>query len=740
MNFRRGASAGWQRRAFAIFTVIALASCGGDTGNPRDSGIQKTFLRVEATDNDGDALQYQWRVTAGRIDNPNAREAVWTMPAGPGVHFAYVTVSDGRGGYVEQQYAVSTDRLDIPPAPPAMTIPVAPASFDAAPSQRLQFRLPALPFDLTRPDSDRIVYAPDVQVQLLAADDRVLFSATSDVSGEVFVPPLAASVARLRFCSPGELAAAPDCRVVPQTTAPKRSIDLSERVERNLRLYGHIGLADGGVCGVQNEFAALNSAATIQLLQQDGTALTPPVRVNRFGDYALDASVPVRAALRLRVQCEGFSRVLDVPPSTDPVGYVSRAPVLLSTVVPNSRPRITKVVANGPDGNVRGRMLVPLPDAASNGLPGADQFLTFKGRDTKLGACLYYRSFGVVAACDASGNPSGAISFEAWKRKHGFRPYGSTPEVSATYINKMDLNLVRRMVATQSGPNNVAFYVCNSPGPEGASQREIDLVIEDGVGGLGLIACVAMEWSVTAGANGGLPFTKFLTFGPDGGLLLSVNLDGRGEKFLPGTCVACHGGGAYSGKFPERGSPSPFLGSAFLPFDTGNYQFSTAGALTEMAQSAALKELNRLVRVTEGVGADTPITQLIDGWYDYGRRETLDKAYLPANWQNDNFGTTRQQKALFYREVAGAVCRTCHVALPVFDLDRFVLGAGVDASIKQHFCGGSPDVALNASMPNALVSRDRLMERVRTDVELASLMRRFLGCDAPLPDPVHPRR
>jgi hypothetical protein len=54
-----------------------------------------------------------------------------------------------------------------------------------------------------------------------------------------------------------------------------------------------------------------------------------------------------------------------------------------------------------------------------------------------------------------------------------------------------------------------------------------------------------------------------------------------------------------------------------------------------------------------------------------------------------------------------------------------------------HFCGGTADVAINASMPNALVSRDRLADRVLADPALSALMQQFLGCTGPVPDPVY---
>ena len=94
--------------------------------------------------------------------------------------------------------------------------------------------------------------------------------------------------------------------------------------------------------------------------------------------------------------------------------------------------------------------------------------------------------------------------------------------------------------------------------------------------------------------------------------------------------------------------------------------------------------------------------------------------------------------ARFYHDVVGISCRTCHVSLGSrFDWDSIVLSP---TRARTHICGGTADVALNASMPNALISRDRVEERVLADQELAALMTSFLGCDKPLPDPAYPKR
>jgi hypothetical protein len=734
-------------RAVWLGLGLTLTACGGGTGNERDSGSQQTTLSVAATDADGDTLSYQWRVTAGTIDNRNAKQTAWTLPTGPGLHFAYVTVSDGKGGYAEQQYAVSSDPLGNAAPIKASINRVDPVFTGSdASTGRLRFVVTDRKFVLAGGGSavERYIYTPSVQVELRTALGAKVFAGVTDDSGEVQLPPLTSGVALQVFCGTSRSDALVDCGngFTPSAEgAPTIQVSVQNAIPpgNNLRLHGHVAMAAGGVCGTRDEFAGIRSAGTVQVIDASGSALTPQVEINRFGDYAIDAPVLVKASLKLKVRCESLTKDLDI---TAPSGFTG-APIELSTSLSNSRPSIVKMVANGPDGNVRGRMVLPLANDSSNGLPGPDQFLAFKGKDTRLGACMYYKSFGAVEDCDSQGNLVNPLSLDDWKRKHRLQPYAtSNTEVKATYINQMDLNLVRRMVATQSSPNNIAFYVCNSPGPDGTTQREVNDVISSALAGEREVACVAMEWSVTKGVNGDKPFTKFLTFGPDGSLLLSVNLDGRGEKFMPGTCVACHGGTHYSGKFPDKPgvNASPFLGSAFLAFDTGNYLFNSDTGLRKEDQQTAFKTLNLLVRATEGNATDSAIRNLVDGWY-LNNQPTLNEGYVPPAWMAlDN---SRPGAARVYREVVGSSCRTCHAAFKGFDWDsqpaRIVVPTG-GGQKSAHVCGGSPDVLINASMPNALTSRNRVLERVQADASLSALMTEFFGCTTALPDPAYGRR
>ena len=747
------------RLAWALSSALAVVSCGGSTGNSQDSGTNKTTLSVAASDADGDALHYQWRVTAGSIENRDAPQTVWTMPDGPGLHFAYVTVSDGRGGYVEQQYAVSTDTLGTEAAARAPITRAAPASTSTTwNAGRLRFQAPDA-HRFARPGAtavERIVYLPDVQVRVERVGGAVVFSGATDLSGELSLPDLDAGDyevkcstvpgAPLGRCGPLVAGAATPLTftIEPNPISVVRTIRPPLGTARNLRLFGHVALSDGAACGTESEFFGLQSAASVQLLEMSGTAASPPVRVNRFGDYAIDAAVLAQGRFQLLVRCDGYSATLDVPASPDPLGYVAGTPIELTHQVANARPVIAKMVANGPEGNVRGEMVVPLP-GTSESLPGWRQFLAYKGADTKLSACRYYTSIGAAAGCDAQGNLQNPITLDDWKRQHKFKPYDSgNVEVSAVYINRMDLNLVRRMYATQTAPDDIAFVVCNHPGPDGSSQREVDSVLDVGLAEQKRVACVAMEWSPVLGVNGGRPFTKFLTFGPDGSLLPSINLDGRGEKFMPGACVACHGGTQYNGRFASRANPSPFLGAGFLPFDTGNFLFGSGTGLSEAAQSQALHDLNILVKATDQYSTNPSTSRLIDGWYP-GASTTLDKSYVPQAWIDAEAAGAPGATKL-YREVVGGVCRTCHVAMGSdlrnrkFDWDSNADGILNNAIAHTHFCGGEADLAINASMPNALISRDRLADRISADADLAGLLDTYLGCVTPAPDPAYPKR
>lgn len=96
-----------------LAALLALTSCGGDSGNPavnhapdvrqlvavptvvtRSGVVQLTAL---ASDSDNDSLSYAWRVTGGALGTPNGEGRIpWTVPDATGTFRASVVVSDGR--------------------------------------------------------------------------------------------------------------------------------------------------------------------------------------------------------------------------------------------------------------------------------------------------------------------------------------------------------------------------------------------------------------------------------------------------------------------------------------------------------------------------------------------------------------------------------------------------------------------------------------------------------------------
>ena len=78
---------------------------------------EESRLRADATDPDGDPLEYRWSAPTGEFQDPPNRETRrWRAPDQEGPVPITVTVSDGRGGSASDTVTVI---VNAPPAPPA---------------------------------------------------------------------------------------------------------------------------------------------------------------------------------------------------------------------------------------------------------------------------------------------------------------------------------------------------------------------------------------------------------------------------------------------------------------------------------------------------------------------------------------------------------------------------------------------------------------------------------------------
>jgi hypothetical protein len=376
-----------------------------------------------------------------------------------------------------------------------------------------------------------------------------------------------------------------------------------------------------------------------------------------------------------------------------------------------------------------------LPSMAAT-VSGATQFLTYdydtsgpNRIDTPTSACLYYKVIGAVDVSTdcTTGNFVNPITFEQWKQavKIGQYAVNGQKEDVAHFINQVDLNLTRDHHMISYGPTQLAGYVCNHAGPVPTAddttglfptQPEIDALLKDIKRNQHLIACVAMEFSVDVVFTGsvplvGMPFTKFWIFDQNGLLTSKVNLDGRGDKFVPGVCTACHGGKfSYetAGQFDPANSPKGDLGAHFLPFDMANFAFGSR--VSDDHREAEIFKLNMNVYNTENtrttpnsVGpqnasvASDSIVQLIKGWYGdvttNNVAPTFNTSFTAPLWQD----TLAHQQ--IYQDVIAHSCRTCHVAMD---------NVALDVNIPTAFAGEAQDpVCVTHLMPNSLVTFDR---------------------------------
>ena len=310
-------------------------------------------------------------------------------------------------------------------------------------------------------------------------------------------------------------------------------------------------------------------------------------------------------------------------------------------------------------------------------------------------------TFETATAYYATIDPAGEkATFLGWLKANGFLAQSATAidwaavasgsDAHAIYVNNFDLGFGRDMYARkrcgsvpnpQPGDCDVASVVINYGSLEAAAKK------------LGPQLAVAMEYSRTGDA--GARFVKFYTFAPDtrcspasptaGGCtqfrrVLSSNLDGRGEKFMPGGCTICHGGTplGLDAQDATRYAAGGDVNSAFLPWDSKALLFSDdaeAGFVDDAtnavhhqlwldtrraSQADAIKALNQLAYLTyvdpEGQANRFELSrQLVQGWYSGpGGAHTPD--FVPPQWSVD------ARHASLYVDVFAQNCRMCHVA------------------------------------------------------------------------------
>jgi hypothetical protein len=680
---------------FLVF-VLALLLASPFLSGPSAANGPTVQVSVVASDPHGLTLQYRWKSTDGTITNANAATTTWVLPPGPGIHFAYVLVSNNHGGYTERRIAVNTDTIGTPPViPPAQTLQAPAQTVPSGDFFRSYIQSVVPNSQFTYGYTNGIpVFVKDSSGNRYPPSSNV----KTDFRGQFVVPGVPPAGADTVNCSFNGGSTFINC--TPPFNSPSFSMPAeattdyagSTNASTNQPTNVFVQLADGNPCGTVNEFFGIRITGTGKLLNSSGTTLNTQ-SASELGMFSFPYNANARS---VQVSCESAPPIsISFTPSTSGV-FLSPA-----VVSGSAEPVVSNMTATF-NGTSVGTFLPPPSGLPSDLVTPTEVFLGEKGVDSRLSACLYYKAVGAVQTCNSAGVPTGAISFDDWMRTVKIGKYATTgaTEYVANYVNKADLNLTRNHHSISYGASETAAYVCNYLGPTFAlvnTQTDVDTAVGNAVAGKNLVACVAMDWTVTVGVNNNQPFIRFLIFGPSGQLLPSVNLDGRREKFVPGTCVVCHGGDHYAGKFPEDGTGPANVGGHFLPYDEGNFLFSSKTGLRQVDQESAIFHLNENVLNS---GPTAAATALINGWY--ATSQVQNQNYLPPSWQG-----RPANEITFYQKVYARSCRGCHVDLSSkYDFDNRnivftdllstpVCDSGISTNWRTH------------SMPNSLVTFNR---------------------------------
>lgn len=346
-------------------------------------------------------------------------------------------------------------------------------------------------------------------------------------------------------------------------------------------------------------------------------------------------------------------------------------------------------------------------------------------RDNARTASIYYQTI------DPQNTRTNLV---AWLTANGFvataPDYGAAANPAtiyhATYTNNYDLGFGRDMymhvgpcesgyatkaLQDQIGHCDVASVVVNYASLEATIKK------------LNPINAVAMEY--TGPSPGvGPRFVKFYTFAPDtrtGAFprVTSVDLDHRGQKYMPAACTVCHGGtpntpnDVTTNQYPStptitstpnqtgQDGPSGVYGdvnASFLPWDLDSFLYSDTdpgfsnkpqdaaikAQYTRANQEAQFKLLNSGTYLTTLRATNSnekyrfeSLRELLEGWYAQGGTGvglpgSYNGAFVPPGWQETNFGNLKTTatvpgSAKIYTDVYMRHCRTCHVAQAPLD-------------------------------------------------------------------------
>jgi mono/diheme cytochrome c family protein len=345
---------------------------------------------------------------------------------------------------------------------------------------------------------------------------------------------------------------------------------------------------------------------------------------------------------------------------------------------------------------------VPGAPVVPSAITGSDRFLLFPNPQVLSDGTFETDTVAYAEAYYAAIDPTNAKdTLPKWIAANGFgTAAGALGEVHATFGDMHDLGYGRQMTARQNADGTVAVYVNNYLVTAGVGYTYSPLNLEAAVlsDTRWHVGTNAIEYS--PGPGGAVNFVKFYTFDPTPPYArrLVANLDGRGNKAMPGICINCHGGRAdpltptdlVTGKplFPlVQNSASQKRGDVtarMQMFKVDSLDFSPIAGYTRADLEATMKTMNKMILCTYPLVAPSALAE--DGCrtaaptptheWEGTADEVIKAAYGGPGMPNAAFDDTDTTplrpyapyvptlwvgQTSLYRNVTHQVCMTCHM-------------------------------------------------------------------------------
>lgn len=253
---------------------------------------------------------------------------------------------------------------------------------------------------------------------------------------------------------------------------------------------------------------------------------------------------------------------------------------------------------------------------------------------------------------------------EKWKTKNGF---DAGADVHIIFRDTLDLGYGRSLFMRKNQNGCLAFYVENFfvNVIDGLPYSTLNLTAAIQNEHIYHFGVNAIEFSDLDGdCDGSEPmFNKFYTFDVRTGdhlkaqaRLSKIDLDNRGEKFMPLPCITCHGGAAKplladgsfaSSALPGQANPELRIGDTnakLQPLVVDVYEYSDTSGFTHAEQETKFKEINNVAFSTylasraDGEWDADFMREVVDGWYggnfiSSSNNKDFNNKFVPQGWK-----------------------------------------------------------------------------------------------------------